>query len=150
VAVVVQGILLELRVVAEIYGSLRLGHRDAVAARERLRDTGGRGRLIVPLREVAHRIALHVGRMDPIDARPPLGFVHGPGGPQDQDRRAVDVRVVDGHGGVEQADDVVQDGGHGAPGGFGEAVGDADRDLLVLGEDELGLDVAAVIDERVV
>ena len=88
--------------------------------------------------------------MDPVDARAPLGFVHRAGRAENQDRRAVDVGVVDGHTRVQQADDVVQDGGHWLLRRFGETVSHPDGDFLVLAQQHFRQHVAAVVDQRVV
>jgi hypothetical protein len=65
--------------------------------------------------------------VDPVDARPALGLVHRAGGADDEDRRPVGVRVVDRHVGVQQADQVVQDGDHRLAARLGIAVRDLHR-----------------------
>ncbi len=87
--------------------------------------------------------------MGPVDVRPALGFVHRAGGADDEDRRAVDIGVVDGHAGMQQPHEVVQDHGHRLAGRLGVAVGDLHRDLLVLAQHHRRL-IAAVIDQRIV
>ena len=63
-----------------------------------------------------------------------LALVHRTGGADDEDRRPVDVGVVDRHRGVEEADEVMQDDGAGSSARLGEAVRHLDRDFLVLAQ----------------
>ena len=142
-------LLLQPGVVAHVDRALRLRHHRAVGAGERIRHALDAARLVVPFRVVADLLALHVGGVDPVDERPPPALVHRPGGADDEDRRAVDVGVVDAHGGVQHADDVVHDGDHRLAGRLGVAVRDLHRDLLVLAQQHRRL-VAAVVDQRVV
>ena len=144
-----QRILLQGGVVAHIDRALRLGGHDRIGARKGFRHALDRARLVVPLDEVPDGVALHQRRMGPVDMRPPPSFVHRTGGPDDEDRHAVDIRIVDRHGGVQQPDQVVQDHGHRLAGGLGIAVGDLHRDLFVLAQHHRRL-VAAVVDERIV
>ncbi len=146
----VERVFLELGVVAQVHRALRLGHRNPIAARERGGNAVDGRWLIVPLGVVAYGVALDVGGVDPVDPRAAFGLVHRARCAQNQDRRAVDVRVVDGHARVQQADHVVDDGRHGPLARLGEPVGHADGDLLVLAQDHLGHDVATVVDERIV
>ena len=64
-------------------------------------------------------------------------------------RPAVDVGVVDAHRRVQQADDVVDDGGHRLAASLGIAMGDLHGDLFVVTEQHRRL-VLAIIDQRVV
>ena len=94
--------LLQPRVVAHVNGPLRLGHHYAVGTRERLRHAIDRGGLVIPFGVVAHRLALHVCGVGPVDARAALGFIHGPGGTDDKHRRTVDISVVHRHIAMQQ------------------------------------------------
>ena len=143
------GDFLQRGVVAHVDRALRLGHHDRVGARKALRHAVDRGRLVVPLGVVAHRVALHQRGVGPVDVRAALGFVHRAGGAHDEDRHPVEIGVVDRHAGVQQADQVVQDHGGRLAGRLGVAVGDLHRDFLVVAEHHRRL-VVAVVDERVV
>jgi hypothetical protein len=98
---------------------------------------------------VADLLALHVGGVDPVDEGAALALVHRAGRADDEDRRAVDIRVIDAHGGVQHADHVMHDGDHRLARDLGVAMRDLHRDLLVLAQQHRRL-VAAVIDQRVV
>ena len=108
-----------------------------------------RGRLIVPFGVVAHRIALHQRGVGPVDMRTALVFVHRAGGAHDEERRAVEIGVIDRHAGVQQADEIMQDHRGGLAGGLGIAVRDLHRDLFVIAQHHRRI-VAAVIHQRVV
>ena len=131
---------------AHVDRTLRLRGHDRIGAR-RSRHALDRGRLVIPLHVVAHRVALHQRRMRPVDVRPALAFVHGAGRADDEDRHSVDIGVIDRHAGVQQADEVVQDHRHRLAGGLGVAVRDLHGDLLVLAQHHRRL-VAAVVDQR--
>ena len=141
--------LLHRGVVAHVDRALRLGHHHRIGAREALRHAVDRGRLVVPLGVVAHRVALHQRGVGPVDVRPALAFVHRAGGAHDEDRHAVEIGVVDRHAGVQQADQIVQDHRHRLAGRLGVAVRDLHRDLLVVAQHHRRL-VVAVVDERIV
>src|ERR1051326_801541 len=98
---------------------------------------------------MAQLLAVDVGGVDPVDERPAPALVHRPGGADHEDRAAVDIRVINAHGGVQHADPVVHDPHHRLAGRLGVAVGDLHGDLLVLAQQDRRL-VAAVIDQRVV
>ena len=144
-----QRLLLQPGVVAHVDRALRLGHHRRVGARKRIRHALDAGRLVIPFHVMAQLLAVDVGGVDPIDERPAAAFVHRPGGADDEHRAAVDIGVIDAHGGVQHADHVVHDRHHRLAGRLGVAVGDLHRDLLVLAEQDRRL-VAAVIDQRVV
>ncbi len=137
------------RVVAHVDRPLRLGGHDRIGAREAFRKALDRGRLVVPLDVVAHRVPLHQRAVGPVDMRTAFRLVHRAGGADDEDRHAVDIGVVDRHAGVQQADEVVQDHRHRLAGRLGVAVRDLHGDLLVIAQHHRRL-VAAVIDQRVV
>ena len=141
--------LLHAGVVAHVDRAFRLGHHDRVGAREGLRHAFDRGRLIVPFHVVAHRVALHQRGVGPVDVRPPLALVHRAGGADDEDRHAVQIRVVDRHAGVQQADEIVQDHHHRLAGRLGVAVRDLHRDLFVVAQHHRRL-VAAIVHQRIV
>ena len=144
-----QRLLLQPGVVAHVDRALRLGHHRRVGARKRIRHALDARRLVVPFHVMAQLLAIDVGGVDPVDERPPPAFVHRPGGADDEDRAAVDIGVIDAHGGVQHADHVVHDRHHRPAGRLGVAVGDLHRDLLVLAQQDRRL-VAAVIDQRIV
>ena len=81
---------------------------------------------------MAQLLAIDVGGVNPIDERPPPAFVHRAGGADDEDRAAIDIGVIDAHGGMQHADDVVDDRHHRPAGRLGVTVGDLHGDLLVL------------------
>ena len=122
------------RVVDHVYRPLRLAHHDRVGARERIRHAVNAAGLIVPLGEAAHDVALGEGGVNPVDKRPAQLLVHGTGGADDEHRTAVDIGVVDAHGSVQQADDVMDDGDHWFAGGFGIAMGDLHGDLFMVAQ----------------
>ena len=144
-----QRLLLQPGVVTHVDRALRLGHHRRVGARKGIRHALDAGRLIVPLHVVAQLLAVDVGGVNPVDERPPPAFIHGTGGADHEHRAAVDIGVVDAHGGMQHADHVVHDRHHRLAGGLGIAVRDLHRDLLVLAEQQRRI-VAAVIDQQVV
>ena len=89
--------LLKARVVDHIDRALAGAHHYRIGAREGPRHTIDGGRLIIPLDEIADRFALNVGRVNPVDKRPALGFRHRTGRAKDEDRCAVEIGVVDTH-----------------------------------------------------
>src|SRR5207244_4421388 len=99
-----------------------------------------------------HQSSLNQRRVNPVDPRPPFARVHGTGAAHDQDRRAVTPGVVDRHGSMLQADDVVHNGGHRLAGSLGITVRDRDGDFFETAEDNLriGLTAALVIYQRIV
>ena len=143
-----QRLLLQPGVIAHVDRALGLGHHDRVGAGEAVRDSLDAPRLIVPLGEIAHRLALHVGGVDPVDERPAPRLVHRTGRADDEDRRPIDVRVVDAHDGVQHPDDVVHDCNHRLSGDLRVPVGDLDRDLLVLAQHHRRV-VLIVIDQGI-
>ncbi len=112
-------------------------------------EVGDRRGLVVPLREVAHRLALHLGGVDPVDRRPAATAIQRSGRAEHHHRDAVEVRVVDAHRRVKEPDDVVHDRAHRLSGGLRVAVRERDGHLLVGAEDDLG-PALAVVHERVV
>src|SRR5207247_4789888 len=82
------------RVVAHVNRTERLGHHHRVGARECLRDPIDCVRLVVPFRVSAHRLALALRGVYPVDARAALGLVHRPRGANDENRHEVDVGGV--------------------------------------------------------
>ena len=126
-------------------GRLRLGH--TTGAGERLGHRGDRGRLVIPLREIAHRVALDVRGVDPVDPRPPSGRVHRTGAAEHEDGGAIDIGIEDPQAAVEKPDRVMQDRRHRLAGCLGIPVGDLDRQLLMRAEDYLR--GAEAVDERV-
>jgi hypothetical protein len=107
------------------------------------------GGLGVPDREVADQLGLGGGRVRPVDRAPLRGVDRAAAAEQEQ-RHAVAEGVVDGHGGVHEADEVVDRRDADLPGALGVAVGQGDGDLLVQAEQQLRVDVAPVVDQGVV
>src|SRR6516164_3273927 len=85
---------------------------SGVRAGEGIRHAVDGGRLIVPFHDVADRLALNIGGMNPIDEGAALGFGQGAGRTDDEHRRAIEIGVVDAHRRVQQPDDVMDDGDH--------------------------------------
>ena len=105
-----------------------------------------RGRLVVPLGEIAADRADVDGRVHPFRRRAALvGFDDGAA--DDVNGHAVAPGIVHGHGGVLQADDAMADHGHRLAFDLGVAMTHRDRDFLVRTGENLRLDVAAVIDD---
>ena len=100
--------------------------------------------LVVPLGKTADDIALGEGGMDPVDERAAELFVHRTRRANDKDRAAIDVRVVNPHRRVQQADDVVDDGHHRLTARLGVAVGDLDGDLFVIAQQHRRLVLAII------
>ena len=142
-------VLLQPGVVAEVDRASGLGRRDAVAAREGRSEVGHARGLVVPLHEVADRVALHERAVDPVDVRPALAPIERAGRAEDEHRHAIDMRVVNRHRRVQETDDVVDDRGHRLAGHLRVAMGDRDSDLLVGAGHDLGA-VAAVVDDGIV
>ena len=142
--------LLHLGVEIDVGRTARRGVGHPVGAQHRLAGRARRGRLVVPLGEVADDRALVGGGVDPVDPRPALHRVHRACCSQDQNGHAVAPGVEDRHGGVEQADVGVHRGAHRLAGDLGVAVRDRDRGFLVQAEDHLRLLVAEEVDDGVV
>ena len=109
-----------------------------------------RGRLVIELDKGSDERGLVSRRVDPIDPWPTAGRVEGPVAAEDQDREAVAVGVVDGHGGVHETDGIVNHGCHWLLGDFYEAVGDGDRVFFVKAEDDFWVSVAIEVGDAVV
>jgi len=104
--------LLQSRVVAHVDRPLTAAHHDRVGAGEGIRHAVDGGRLIVPFHDMADRFALNIGGMDPIDEGAPLGFGQGAGRADNENRRAIEISVIDAHRRVQQSDHVMDDGDH--------------------------------------
>ena len=123
--------------------------RDLARAQDRFIGRWNRGRLVVPLGEIADEGAVVARRVDPVDPRPPHRRIGRPVGPQQHHRRAVAPGVVDRHRAVHQPDIGVDDGKHRLFRHLGPAMGDRHRRLLVQAEQHLRLLVAELVDEAV-
>ena len=145
----VQVLFLQPGVVTHVNGPLGIGHHDRIGAREGFRHAVHGGRLSIEFHVFADRRALAVGGMNPVDLGPPLGLVERPRGTDDEDRRAVDIGVVDRHVGMEKAHQVMDDGDHRLAGCAGIAVGDLHRRFLMGTQQHMGI-ITAVIDHRIV
>ena len=143
-----QGLLEHGRVIAGVHRALRLGHHRAVGAGERIGHIVDGVRLIIPLGVVAYGVALYLGGVNPVGARTPLRGVHGTGRANDENRRTIDVGVIDRHAGVQQPDQVVNNGNQRLARRLGVAVRDLDGDVLVRTQEHLRV-VLPVIDHRV-
>ena len=141
--------LLQPRVVAHVDRALRLRHHRGIGAHEAFRHAFNGARLVVPFRIVADGFALHESRMAPVDVWPPLALVHRAGSAHDEDRRAVDIGIVDRHLSVQQSDKIVQNDTHRLARRAGIAVRDLHGGLFMLTDQKLRL-VAAVVDDAVV
>ena len=124
-------------------------HRHPIRPGEGVDHLLGVDRLPVPLDVVPHCLSLQHRGVDPVDMGAATGGVHGTPGTHDDDWRPVEVGVIDGVGGVQQAHGIVGNGGHGASSGFGVPMGDLDRNLLMLCQHDLRL-VPSVVHDRVV
>ena len=127
-----QRLLLQPGVVAHIDRALRLGHHRGIGARKRIRHAFDARRLIVPFDVMAKLLAIDIGGVDPVDERAAPALVHRAGGTDDKDRTAIEIGVVDSHGGMQHADHVVNDRHHRLAGRLGVAMRDLHRDLLML------------------
>ncbi len=141
---------LHVAVVANIDRSHGLGRRQAIGANERIRHRFDAGRLVVPLDEVAHQIALHQSRVHPVDPGPAVRRIHRSGAAENDHRQAVRPGVVDRHRRMLQTDDVMHRRGHRFALGARIAVRQRDGDLFVVAKNNLRSMIAAVIDQRVV
>ncbi len=139
---------LQAGVIAHVDRPLARAHHDRIGAGECSGHAVDGGRLVIPLNEIANRFALDVGRVNPVDKRPALGFGQRSGGAHDKHRRAVEIGVVDAHRRVQQADQVMDDGDHRFALGAGIAMGDLHGDLFMLAGEHRRI-VLAVIDQRV-
>ena len=137
------------RVVDHVDRPLRFAHHDRVGAREGIGHAVNAAGLVIPFGKLAHRVALGEGGVNPVDERTAVFLVHRPGGADEKYRAAVDVGVVDAHGRVQEADDVVHDGDHRFAARLGVAVSDLHGDLFVITQQHRRL-VLAVVDQRVV
>ena len=138
-------VLLQLGVEREKDRPHRRRRRDLVGAHRRLGEMLQRGRLIVPLGEVAHERADVDAGMQPFRARRALVRLHDVAADHD-DRHAVAPGVVHRHGGVLQADDAVTRHRDRLAFDLGVALRHVDGDVLVHAGDDFGL-VVAVIDD---
>ena len=141
--------LLKSCVVAHIDRPLTAAHHDRVCAGEGVRRAVDGGRLIVPFHDMAYRLTLNIGGMDPIDEGAPLGFGQGAGRADDEHRRAIEISVIDAHRRVEQSDHVVDDGDHRLAARPRIAVRYLHGNFFVVAEQYRRI-VFAVIDQRIV
>ena len=102
--------------------------------------------LIVPLRKVAYRISLHGGCVNPVDKRPADTFIRRPGCPHDENRRTVDIGVIDRERSVEQANHVVDNRDHRLTRCLRVTMGHLNRNFLVVADHHRRI-VFAVIDQ---
>ena len=143
-------ILLQVRIVTDVNGGHGFRRRDPVSTDEGFRYAGQIRRLIVPLYVFANLCRLNLGRVNPVDpGAPPIGG-HWTRPTEHDDRYPVTPGVKDGHGGMLQADDIVNDGHHGFPLGLGVTMGHGHRNFLVVAKDDLGFIIATVVDNGVV
>ncbi len=129
------------------HGHHRRGHGDLIAAHGRFAEVSERCRIVVPLGVVADRGGDILGGVQPFDAAAAFGGVRNVAG-DDEHGRLVAIGVVDGHGGVLDADRSMRADQRGLAFDLGVAVGRGHRALFVHEGDELGIAVAAVIDHR--
>ncbi len=142
--------LLHAGVEIDVNRPARRGIGDPGGAQNRFARGGGRGGLVVPFGVAAHQRALVARGVDPVDPRPALDAIDGPGGAEQQHRHAVAPGIEDRHGAVHQADIGMHRGSHRLAGDLGIAVRDGDGALLVQAEQHLRPLVAEVIDDAVV
>ena len=145
----VDRVLLQLRIEREQHRAHRRRGRDLVGTHRRLGEMLQRGRLVVPLGEVAGDGADVDRGMHPFRARPALVRLHDVAADRDH-RHPVAPGVVQAHGGVLETDDAVADHRERLALDLGIAVRHLDRDLFMRAGQDLRLDVAAVIDDRLV
>ena len=97
-------------VVAHVDRALRLGHHDRIGAREAVGDALDAARLIIPLHvSRARRCPGHCAVCSQSTRGRRLPSSIGPVAPMMKTGRAVGIGVVDAHGSVQQADDIVHD-----------------------------------------
>jgi hypothetical protein len=139
-------LLLQPGVVAHVDRTLWFGHHRGISARKRIRHALYARRLIIPFDVMTKLLAVDIGGVDPVDERPTPALVHRAGGADDKDRTAIEISVVDSHGGMQHADHVVHDRHHRLARCLGVAVRDLHSDFLMLAEQERRI-IAAVIDQ---
>ena len=140
-------IFLQLGVEREHDGRHRRRGRNLVGAHRRFSEVLQRGRLIVPLDEIAHDRGRVDGGVHPFGVCAALvGFddvaAHG------DHRNAVAPGVVQRHGGVLQADHAVANHGHRLALDLGVALRHVHRDLFVRAGEDFGFGIAAVVEHR--
>ncbi len=121
-------------------------HRDLISAHERLREVLERNRGIVPFGEITDQRIDVLRRMEGRHAGRALGGVEIVAA-DDDDRHPIAPCIVDSHAGVLQADRAVGERHHRLAGDLEIAVAHRHRTFLVGAGEELGLLVAAVIDQ---
>ena len=141
--------LLQLAVGDDHHRTTRRRHRDLVRTDRRLAEMWQRHRRVVPLRVVAHdrRRVLHA--VHPLDA----GLAHGGVERVAEDQihgDPVAVGVVNRHRGVLHADGAMCEHRERLAFDLVVAVRHGDRRLFMAARDQLGLAVAAVVDDRFV
>ena len=142
-------LFLQPRVVTHVNRATRLSHHHRVGARKRIGHTLDVRRLVVPLGVIAHRLTLRLSGMNPVDSRSPLTFIHRPRRADDEDRGAVDVRVIHRKISVQKTNQIVQNRHHRFSARLRVAMRDLHCCFLVLTQHH-GRLVAAVIDNRIV
>ncbi len=140
-------IFLQLGVERDEHRPHRRRRCDLVGAHHRLGEMLQRGRLIVPLDEVAHDRAGIDRGVHPFGAGRALIGLHDIAAEHDH-RHAVAPGVVHRHGGVLQADHAMADHGERLALNLGVALPHMHRDLLVRTGEDLGLRVLGVVDDR--
>ncbi len=138
--------LLQLHVGHEQHGFHRRRRGHAIRAHGRFGEVLQRAGLVVPLHEIAHERRGILHRVIPLRAGSALGGVDA-GARDDEDRNAIAPRVVQTHRGMLQAHGAMRHDHHRLAGGLRVAVRDRHRRLLVQARQELGLAIAAVVDD---
>ena len=127
----------------------RRSHGDPVGAHSGLREMRQRDGGVVPFGVLADHGRRILGAVIPLHAGAPLGGVEGVAD-HDEDGRPAGPGVVDTHRGMLQAHGAVGQDEHRLAFDHRVALGQGDRGLFVATGDELGVLVAAVVDQRLV
>jgi hypothetical protein len=106
---VLQHLLLVCNVKADKGRAFRIRIREQLRFRDRSDGRARRAGLVVPLSEVTNEGALVLRGVDPLDPGPAARRIDRSRGVQDDDRRAINPGVVDGHDRMHQSDIAVYD-----------------------------------------
>ena len=145
----VQRGLLQPGIVAHVDRSPRFSHHDTIGAGKGFRDSVHTGRLVVPFGIITNRLALNISGVGPVNTWTPFSFMHGSRSADNKYRYTVNICIIYGKIGMQQADQVVENRYHRLTACLGIAMGDLNSCLFVLAQHHFRI-ILAVIDDRVV